>query len=93
VQPPDWQSFDLEHLAEELRDALPAPEREKTIWAFEQVLRVARIDEHLLDHLLVAAVCLLARANDTTPRDVLEDFFRRSVPDEEWRRRYAWLFA
>jgi hypothetical protein len=40
----------------------------------------------------VATVCLLARSEGSTPRTVLETFFRRSVSDEEWRGRYAGLF-
>ena len=35
----------------------------------------------------------VARADDTTPRAVFEAYFRRSVTDEEWRDRYAELFA
>lgn len=90
---PNWDELDLEPLAEELRETLPGPERAKTMWAFEEVLRVARVDEHLLEHVLVASVCLLARAGGTTPREVLEAFFRRSVTDEEWREHYAQLLA
>ena len=93
MPPPNWDALDLEPLAEELRETLPPPEQAKTIWAFEEALRVARIDDDLLEHLLVATVCLLAQARSTTPREVLETFFRRSVSDEEWRDRYAWLFA
>jgi hypothetical protein len=93
MTPPNWHELDLELLAEELRGTVPGPEQAKTLWAFEEMLRVARIDEHLLEHALVAAVCLLARANGTTPREVLEAFFRRSVSDQEWRERYAWLLA
>jgi hypothetical protein len=92
MMPPNWDELDLEPLAEELRETLPGPEQAKTLWAFEEALRVARIDQHLLEHLLVATVCLLARAGGTTPREVLESFFRRSVTDDEWRDRYARLF-
>jgi hypothetical protein len=59
------------------------------IWSFEHALAAARVDPHLLDYLLVAAVCLIARAQRETPRTVLGQVFRRSVPDEEWRNRYA----
>jgi hypothetical protein len=93
MSPPNWDELDLEPLAEELRETLPPPEQAKMMWAFEEALRVARIDDHLLEHVLVATVCLLARARGTTPREVLEVFFRRSVTDDEWRQRYAALFA
>jgi len=63
------------------------------IWAFEQALPVARLDPELLDYLLAAVVCLVARSTERTPRDVLEMFFRRSVDDREWRTRYRPLFA
>jgi hypothetical protein len=43
----------------------------------------------LLDYLLAAAVCLIAHAECETPRTVLEQVFRRSVTDHEWRHRYA----
>ncbi|MGH8875338.1 MAG: hypothetical protein ACRDVM_08845 [Acidimicrobiia bacterium] len=89
----DWDRFDMSPLLAELREGVGGPDGEKAIWAFEQALRTARIDRDLLDYLLVAAVCLIARAEDVSPRDVLEAFFRRSVPDEEWRRRYRPLLA
>jgi hypothetical protein len=89
----DWQGFDLEPLREELRATLDGGQAERLIWAFEEAVRVARIDGELLDHLLAAAVCLKAAADGTTPRHVLELFFRRSVGDEEWRERYAALLA
>jgi len=47
----------------------------------------------LLPYLLAALTCLVARLDDCTPRDVLEAFFRRSIPDEEWRGRYLPLFG
>ena len=68
------------------------PDGEKMIWAFEQAIRIARIDPDLLEYMLAAVVCLLARSNDGSPRAVLEDFFRRSITDEEWRDRYIALF-
>jgi hypothetical protein len=88
-----WEDFDLELLAAEVRSTMPAPEAEKTIWAFEEALRVARVDEGLLEYLLVATVCLLAHCEGSTPRTILETFFRRSVSDEEWRSGYAGLFG
>jgi hypothetical protein len=93
MQEPNWESFDLEKLGGELRAKLPAPEAEKILWAFEQALSVARIDGDLLRYLLAATVSLVARANGTTPRTVLEDYFRRSVSDDEWRDRYLELLA
>jgi len=89
----DWDGFDLSPLAEVLRASAPAPDAEKMIWAFERALPVAQLDPGLLDYLLSAAVCLVARAQDCSPRDVLEAFYRRAVPDEEWRSRYRVLFA
>ena len=63
------------------------------IYAFERALDVVRIDPELLDCLLAAAVCLKASAEGVTPRHVLEQFFRRSVSDDEWRGRYLDLLA
>jgi hypothetical protein len=89
----DWHELDLSALARELRATLPAAEAEKMIWAFEQALSTARIDGDLLRYLLAAVASLLATAEDSSPRTVFETFFRRSVSDEEWRERYAGLFA
>jgi hypothetical protein len=89
----DWHELDLSVLARELRTSLPAAEAEKMIWAFEQALSTARIDGDLLRYLLAAVASLLARADGSSPRMVFETFFRRSVSDEEWRERYAGLFA
>lgn len=89
----DWHELDLSTLARQLRATLPAAEAEKTIWAFEQALSAARIDGDLLLYLLAAVASLLARAEGSSPRTVFETFFRRSVSDEEWRDRYAPLFA
>ena len=89
----DWHDLDLSALARELRESLPAAEAEKMIWAFEQALSTARIDGDLLRYLLAAVASLLATAEESSPRMVFETFFRRSVSDEEWRERYAALFA
>ena len=89
----DWDSFDLDALAVVVRSRGGGPDAERMIWAFEEALRVARLDPELLSYLLAALTCLLARADDCSPRDVLEAFFRRSIPDEEWRGRYLPLFA
>jgi hypothetical protein len=87
----DWETLDLDRLKSELRESAGGADVEMTIWAFEEALRVARLDQHLLGYLLVASVCLLARAEASSPRAVLEAFFRRSVSDEEWREKYVRL--
>ena len=88
----DWDGFTLENLASELHNDLSGPEAERMIFAFEETLRVARTDEELLPHLLAATTCLLAHVEGTTPRGILETFFRRSVSDQVWRERYVPLF-
>lgn len=87
----DWDAFDAETLFETVRAHGTAPDAEQTIWAFEQALRVARLDPALLEHLLVATVSLLALDRGETPRTVLEQTFRRAVGDEDWRDDYASL--
>ena len=89
----DWHELDLEALARELRSTLPPAESEKMVWAFEEALSVAKIDDDLLRYLLAAVASLLARADDSSPRAVFEAFFRRSVSDDEWRDRYVGLFV
>ena len=89
----DWDEFELERLTDELRAKRGGPDAERMIWAFEEALRLARIDPDLLSYLLAAITCLLARLDDVTPRDVLETFFCRSISDEEWRRSYRPLFG
>lgn len=89
----DWDDFTLEPLADELRGALSPSEAERMIYAFEETLRVARAGADLLPHFLAATTCLLARAENTTPRGVLEAYFRRSTSDEVWRERYLPLFG
>ena len=89
----DWHEIDLAAVARELRATLPASEAEKMVWAFEEALSTARIDGDLLRYLLAAVASLLASAEGSSPRTVFETFFRRSVSDEEWRERYAGLFA
>ena len=39
------------------------------IWAFEEAIRIARAGDDLLPHFLAAATCLLAKAEESTPRD------------------------
>ena len=89
----NWHELDLEALANELQATLPPAEAEKMVWAFEQALSVAQLDDDLLRYLLAAIASLLARAEGSSPRAVFEAFFRRSVSDDEWRERYAGLFA
>ena len=88
----DWDRFELNDLAREIRANGKAVDAEKMIWAFEEGLRVARLDPELLSYLLAALACLVARLEECSPRDVLEAFFRRSIPDEEWRGRFLPLF-
>jgi hypothetical protein len=88
----DWDRLELDDLVRELRENVGGPDGEKMIWAFEQAIRVARIDPELLEYMLAAVVCLLARSSAASPRAVLEDFFRRSITDQEWRERYLPLF-
>jgi hypothetical protein len=89
----DWDAFDLDGLAAAVRSHGSGPDAERMIWAFEEGLRVARLDPELLSYLLAALACLVARLEECSPRDVLEAFFRRSIPDEEWRARYLPLFG
>jgi hypothetical protein len=88
----DWDDFDFDPLVRELRERVGGPDGEKMIWALEQAVGVARIDPELLDYMLAAVTCLLAHHTDSAPREVLEAFARRSVSEDEWRRRYAELF-
>jgi hypothetical protein len=89
----DWDAFRLNELAASVRATRNSADGEKTIWAFEEAIRIARIDEGLLDYLLVAVVCLIARVTAESPRAVLEAYFRRSVGDDEWRLRYLPLLG
>jgi hypothetical protein len=89
----DWEDFDLDALAAAVRAGGRGPDAERMIWAFEEGLRVAKLDPELLSYLLAATTCMLARLDGCSPRDVLEAFFRRSIPDEEWRDRFLPLFG
>ncbi len=80
-------------LSAAVRETQSPADGEKMIWAFEQALGIARIDEGLLDYVLVAVVCLIARVTAESPRTVLETYFRRSVGDDEWRLRYLPLLG
>lgn len=88
----NWDTFDLEHLTGELRQHPGDADAEKTIWAFEEAVRVARIDDDLLGYQLAAITCLLARLEGCSPRAVLETWFRRSISDEEWSAHLLPLF-
>ena len=89
----DWDILDTGPLFEAVRGGGSTPDAEKMIWAFERCFAAARIDQSLLDYLLAAVVCLLARSNDCSPRHVLEMYFRRALTDEEWRDKYRPLFG
>jgi hypothetical protein len=89
----DWEALDLDALREELRTTLAPADAAKMIYAFEEVLHATRVEEDLLDCILAAAVCLKAKAANATPRYVLEQLFRRSISDGEWRDRYAALLS
>jgi hypothetical protein len=82
----------LEQLGDHLRCDPGGAEGEKMVWAFERASRVAAVDTELLGHLLAATVCLIAVDEGTTPRAVLDAFFRRSVSDTRWRSEYLPLF-
>ena len=89
----DWHEIDPEPLFDAIRARGPAPDAEQAVWAFEQALGVARIDGRLVEHLLVACVCLRAFDEDVAPRTILEQTFRRSVTDGEWHERFAPLLV
>ena len=89
----EWRELEPEQLYEAIRTRGTGPDAERTVWAFERALAVARLDPELLQYLLVATVCLVAYEEGTTPRTVLEQLFRRSVSDAEWRDRFEPLLA
>jgi len=84
----DLFELDLDRLGEHLRRSCPAAEAESTLWAFREVLDCARRDPDSLPHLFAATACLLAFAERSSPRSVLEAYFRRAVSDERWRELY-----
>ena len=88
-----WDDIEPERLFEAIRSRGAPADAERTVWAFERALAVARLDPELLRHLLVATVCLLAYEEGQPPRAVLEQLFRRSVSDSEWRDRFEPLLA
>jgi hypothetical protein len=88
-----WDDVEPEALFDAIRARGNASDAERTVWAFERALAVARLDPELLRHLLVATVCLVAYEEGTSPRAVLEELFRRSVSDGEWRDHFESLLA
>jgi hypothetical protein len=88
----NWAGFDFERLASGLEATVGRREADRMARAFTEALRIAQLDEELLGYLLVSVVCLLARVHGCSPRDVLENSFRRSITDEEWRQTYLPLF-
>jgi hypothetical protein len=93
MQRVDWNELDLTALAGQLRRGRRQHEAERMIVAFEHARELARADEAFLDDLLVAVVCLLAHAEGSTPRDVLEQCFKRAMPDARWKADLAPLLA
>ena len=89
----DWEELDLSALAQQLRRGRKEIEAERMIVAFEHCVELAKADEAFLDDLLVAVVCLLAHSHDKTPRDVLEECFKRAMPDARWQVDIAPLLA
>jgi len=81
----NWDTIETERLFEAIRERRPTTDAERTVWAFERALAVVRLDPELLRHLLVACVCLVAYEQGQPPRAVLEQLFRRTVSDAEWR--------
>jgi hypothetical protein len=93
MQPVDWHGVDPSGLFAVIREQATAPDAERMVWALEHALAGARVDPALLDHLAAAAVCALAYRDGDTPRGVLEQLFRRAVPDGRWRDDYASLLT
>jgi hypothetical protein len=89
----DWNELDLTALAGQLRRGSRDEDAERMVVAFEHAVALARADEAFLDDLLVAVVCLLSHAEATTPREILEGYFRRAIPDQRWRAELAPLLA
>ena len=89
----DWEELDLTALAQQLRRGRKELEAERMIVAFEHCVELAKADEAFLDDVLVAVVCLLAHSHDKTPRDVLDECFKRAMPDARWQVDIAPLLA
>ena len=91
MPPMDWHELDATALFQTIREQAPPADAERMVWAFEQVLDVARVDPALLDHLAAAAVCTVGYRDGETPRGVSENLFRRAISDERWQSDYASL--
>ena len=89
----DWTDLDLTALGQQLRRGRKEIEAERMIVAFEHCVELAKVDEAFLDDVLVAVVCLLAHSHESTPRDVLEECFKRAMPDTRWQVDIAPLLA
>ena len=74
-----WDDVEPERLFEAIRSRGTSADAERTVWAFERALAVARLDPELVRHLLIAAVCIVAYEDGTSPRRVLsaQHFVRR----------------
>ena len=89
----EFAHIDLDGLAGELRASSSEADAERMLRALEELLRLVRVDRELLPSLLAAAVSLSACVEDSSPRTVLEQWFRRSVPDDVWHERYRPFFG
>ena len=70
-----WLVDEVSNLSQEQLAFRPSPE----VWSIMEVV----------EHLVVASICLLAFERGKTPRTILEQMFRRSVSDVEWQEKYA----
>ena len=91
--PINWELVDLEPLRAELRETLPGPEAERMIYAFDEAIRWPESTRICSTACSPPQCASVPSPTARTPRHVLEDFFRRSVSDEEWRGRYLELLA
>jgi hypothetical protein len=89
----NWHDADTSELFETIRRQSPPAEAEQLVWALERVIGGAKVDPALLDHLAVAAICMLAYRDGQTPRTIIERLFRRAVDDDRWRDDYASLLT
>ena len=89
----DWENLDLTAVAEQLRRSHKEIEAERMIVAFEHCVELAKADEAFLDDVLVAVVCLLAHSHEKTPRDVLDECFKRAMTDTRWHADLAPLLS
>ena len=89
----EWEEIDLTALAQQLRRGRKEIEAERMIVAFEHCVELAKADEAFLDDVLVAVVCLLAHSHEKTPRDVLDECFKRAMTDTRWHADLAPLLS